>query len=113
MPERPTTVQVRDGRRNARPGAQAGTLAALALAGGGAAGPGDDLSEVPPQGAGEALRLRCGTGGRVAPLSEGRTDPGAARRTGRARQALVPAKPPPGSSVGRLCGGNPRRPRDL
>ena len=43
-----------------------------------AAGPGDDLPEVPAQGAGEALCLGRGAGGRPGAVSAGRADPGAA-----------------------------------
>ena len=69
---------------------RAGAAAAVAAAD--AARPGDDLPEVPAEGAGQALCLGAGPGGRPATLPGGRADLGAAGGAGRAGLALVPAE---------------------
>ena len=68
--------------------------------------PGDDLPEVPGEGARTALRLGRGPGRRPRPLAARRADPGPAGRAGRAGLAVVRRNPVVAGLTGR---GWPRR----
>ena len=81
--DRPAAVPGGDGGGDDPAGHRRRAGAALAAERPGAARPGDDLPEVPGQGAAAALRQRGGAGRRPPPLPAGRADHGPARRAGR------------------------------
>ena len=68
-----------------------------------AAGPGDDLPEVPGEGAGEAVRLGRGAGGGPAAVPGGRADPGPAGRGVGAGLAVGRRKPALAGSLGAMA----------
>src|SRR5262249_25723318 len=84
----------------ALPGVERGAEAAAAAERQGAAGPGDDLPEVPGQGTRPAVRERPGAGRGPAAVLEGGAHPGPAGGPSRAALALVSAEPRAGGSVG-------------
>ena len=88
---RPAAVPGGHGDGHGAPGHQrrAGPAAAAQCVG--AARPGDDLPEVPGEGAGAAVRHGGGAGGGPAAVPCGRADPGAADRRAGAALAVVPA----------------------
>src|SRR5205085_7214289 len=75
-------------------GARAGAAEGVEREGG--PRPGDDLPEVPGQGAGTEVRQRAGAGGGPGALAARRADRGPARGENDAAVALVPAQPGPG-----------------
>ena len=81
----------------------------------GAARPGDDLPEVPAQGAGGALPERGGPGGRPAPVPAGRADHGPGPGPGGAAGPVdaAPAGPGGGPGGGPGAGDRPGRRRAL
>ena len=90
---RPAAVQGGAAAGDPAPGRRRRAGLAVAAAAQAAPRPGDDLPEVPAEGAGPALCHRPGTGRRPAAVPGGPADPGAAEHVDRAVLAVVPAQP--------------------
>ena len=99
----PAAVPGGRGDGHALAGAGEGAAAGAAAQRGRAAGPGDDLPEMPGEGAGAAIWLGAGAGRGADAVPRRPADPGPADRAGRTAGAVVP--PQSGAGRGRGIGG--------